>query len=105
MTRLLISVLVSATILMFNLNISASDDVIEDPAPSGTVLTEGQKAEINGIDIPILNFNLAEGAFPDFECVSPPEGCVGSSIINNKWVEGELKITRKGEVLYQSGPK
>ena len=104
MTRLLISVFVSATILMFNLNISASDDVIEDPAPSGTVLTEGQKAEINGIDIPILNFNLAEGAFPDFECVSPPEGYVGSSIINNKWVEGELKITRKGEVLYQSGP-
>ena len=49
MTRLLISVFVSATILMFNLNISASDDVIEDPAPSGTVLTEGQKADIKAV--------------------------------------------------------
>lgn len=104
MTRFLISILVSATMLMFNLNINASDDVTEDPAPSGTVLTEVQKAQLNDIDIPILNFNLAEGAFPDFECISHPEGCVGASIINNKWVEGELKITRKGEVLYESGP-
>lgn len=88
---------------MFTFDLRAAEDDVKEPAPSGIVLTEERKVELNNIDIPILNFSLKDGAFPDFDCISHPEGCVGSSIINNNWVEGELTITRQGEALYESG--
>lgn len=74
-----------------------------EPAPSGTTLTPEKLAALDTIDIPVLHFTLTDGKFPDFECVMPPEGCIGTSITNNEWVEGELIITRKGEVIYESG--
>ena len=89
---------------MFNLDMTAAEDDVKEPAPSGIELTDERKAELNNIDIPILNFSLKYGAFPDFDCVSAPEGAVSSSIANNIYVEGELSVTRKGDVQYESGP-
>ena len=87
---------------MFNLDMTAAEDDVKEPAPSGIELTDERKAELNNIDIPILNFSLKDGAFPDFDCVSAPEGAVSSSIANNIYVEGELSVTRKGDVQDQA---
>lgn len=89
---------------MFNLDMTAAEDDVKEPAPSGIELTDERKAELNNIDIPILNFSLKDGEFPDFDCVSAPEGAVSSSIANNNYVEGEFSVTRKGDVQYESGP-
>lgn len=59
---------------MFAFNLHAAEDDDKEPAPSGIVLTQERKVELNNIDIPIMNFSLKDGAFPDFDCVSAPEG-------------------------------
>lgn len=63
---------------MFTFDLHAEADDVKEPAPSGIVLTQERKVELNNIDIPILNFSLKDGAFPDFDCVSAPEGAVSS---------------------------
>ena len=83
--------------------VPVSEETETEPAPSGVVLTPERRAELDKIDMPVLNFTLKDGAFPDFECVMPPSGCIGTSITNNQYIEGQLVITRKGEAIYESG--
>lgn len=97
----LLGIASSATALVCSANTRADGEA--QPAPSGTVLSQERLAELEQIDIPILKFTLKDGAFPDFECVLPPEGAIGATITNAAYVEGSLVITRKGEELYNSG--
>lgn len=61
------------------------------------------RAELNQMSLPILDFRLADGRFPSFEVMEHPAGCVGTSIINNEYVEGSFVITIKGDTIYNSG--
>ena len=97
----LLGIASSATALVCSANTRADGEA--QPAPSGNVLSQERLAELEQIDIPILKFTLKDGAFPDFDCVLPPEGAIGATITNAAYVEGSLVITRKGEELYNSG--
>ena len=83
-------------------------DTVEVPAEPATNITstssiEDIRAELNDMDVYLLEFSMQDGAFPTFDVVSPPEGCSGLSITNNEYVQGSLRMTYKGEVVYESG--
>lgn len=73
------------------------------PAPSGNPLTRIARKKLINMDMPLLEFKLKGGEFPNFEFVYPPEGCVGISITDNEYVEGRLVISRMNDTIYDSG--
>ena len=80
-------------------------DIPEEPKTNitSTSSIEEIRAELNDMDVYLLEFSMQDGAFPTFDVVSPPEGCSGLSITNNEYVQGSLRMTYKGEVVYESG--
>ena len=61
------------------------------------------RAELAGLDIPVLEFKMKDSQFPTCGYVEAPVGCNGFSIIDNNYVEGRLAISIKGNTLYDSG--
>lgn len=72
-------------------------------AATANYSAESLEARLTETDIPYLKFSLDGGKEPDYDLISPPEGCVGASITNNKYVEGALTISRLGKITYESG--
>ncbi|MGM9816805.1 MAG: CotH kinase family protein [Lepagella sp.] len=73
------------------------------PAPSGNPLTRIARKKLINMDMPLVEFTLKRGEFPNFNIVFAPEGCVGVSIINNEYVEGRLVVSRMNDTIYDSG--
>ena len=58
---------------------------------------------LSEMDIPVLDFRFEKNEFPTFDVLEHPEGCVGTAVINNEYVNGSFTISIKGEVVYDSG--
>lgn len=69
--------------------------------PSSSI--EEIRAQLQQLDLPLLEFTLQDGKFPSYEIVLPPEDCGGVSITDNEYVEGRFTISLKGKTLYDSG--
>lgn len=61
------------------------------------------RTALDTLDVLLIDISLNDNEWPPAELVYPPEGCLGTSITGNEYVKGSMKISRKGEVLYESG--
>lgn len=73
------------------------------PAPSGNPLTRIMRKKLVSVDMPLVEFTLKNGDFPNFDFIYAPSGCWGISITNNDYVEGRLVISRLNDTIYDSG--
>lgn len=86
---------------MLKLNAECHHNVKVDLNSSSTI--EQIREVITQLNLPILEFTLKDNKFPTYDIIHSPSGCIGTSITNNDYVEGSLRITLKGETLYDSG--
>lgn len=59
--------------------------------------------ELRAIGLPLVHVVTVDSVDPSFDVVSPPEGCFGSSIINNEYEKGRVYITLGDSLIYDSG--
>lgn len=74
---------------------------VEDLSSNSSI--EDVRDVLDELDIYLFDFNMTAGKFPTCDFMEAPLGCYGFSIINNEYVEGTLKISRKGAQCYDSG--
>lgn len=55
------------------------------------------------IDLPLLEIWTVAGELPTGENVVAPSGLWGIALVNNEYVYGRMQISRRGDVLYDSG--
>lgn len=54
-------------------------------------------------DLPLLSIVTKDSVMPSRTVVEAPEGCLGTSITNNKYVQGRMVMTLGSDTLYDSG--
>lgn len=59
--------------------------------------------QLRQINLPLMNITTVEGKLPKSTYVSPPDGCVGKSIVRKSTVTGRLVMTLGDSLLYDSG--
>ena len=59
--------------------------------------------QLRQINLPLINITTVEGKLPKSTYVSPPDGCVGKSIVRKSTVTGRLVMTLGDSLLYDSG--
>lgn len=70
---------------------------------SNTVAAQAENEETKQWpDLPLLTIETIDHVEPTATVVTPPEGCLGTSIVSEH-VPGRMVITLKGETLYDSG--
>ena len=52
--------------------------------------------------IPVLEIETNNHEMPTYTIINAPEGCVGTSITDNKYIPGRMVMTLNGETLYDS---
>ena len=57
---------------------------------------------VNDELLPLITIETAEHKMPTYTVVYAPEGCIGTSITDNSYVEGRMVMTYRGETLYDS---
>lgn len=62
----------------------------------------GMNLLLKDVDLPLVEIWTVDGTEPTGEHISAPEGCWGVTLINNNYLYGRMKISRKGELLYDS---
>ncbi len=93
-------------ILLIDFTAAAQKEVLNansSPAPSGNPLTRVARKKLINMDMPLVEFTLKNGEYPNFDIIFAPDGCVGVSITNNEYVEGRLVVSRMNDTIYDSG--
>ena len=54
------------------------------------------------VDIPVLEIETVNHETPTYTVVYAPEGCIGTSITDNKYVSGKMTMSLKEKILYDS---
>lgn len=61
------------------------------------------KEIVNEIELPVININTLDSVEPSYKKIEHPEGCVGESITDNKYVKGKMTIHKNKNLIYDSG--
>ncbi len=59
-------------------------------------------AQISDNSLPLLNIKTVDGDMPKYTVIQSPENCIGTSITDNKYVNGKMVVTLKGDTIYDS---
>ena len=62
-----------------------------------------QAQEVTDMLIPVLHIQTVRNEMPPYTVISAPEGCIGTTIKDNKYVAGRMVMTLKADTLYDSG--